>query len=43
MPEDLHAAWKMPNDEPTLVAWLQLAGSRSVDEIAAAIRSSRAS
>ena len=43
MPEDLGAVVEDTADEPTLVAWLRLAGTRSVDEIAAAIRSFRAS
>ena len=43
MPGDLRAAVEDTDDEPTLVAWLRLAGTRSADEIAAAIRSSRAS
>jgi hypothetical protein len=43
MPEDLRAVVEDTDDEPTLVAWLRLAGTRSADEIAAAIRSFRAS
>ena len=43
MPGDLRAAVEDTDDEPTLVAWLRLAGTRSADEIAAVIRSSRAS
>jgi hypothetical protein len=43
MPEDLHTVVEDTDDEPTLVAWLRLAGTRSADEIAAAIRSFRAS
>jgi hypothetical protein len=43
MPEDLRAVVQDTDDEPTLVAWLRLAGTRSADEIAAAIRSFRAS
>ena len=43
MPEDLRAVVEDTADEPTLVAWLRLAGTRSADEIAAAIRSLRAS
>ena len=43
MPEDLRAVVEDTADEPTLVAWLRLAGTRSEDEIAAAIRSFRAS
>jgi hypothetical protein len=43
MPEDLRAVVEDTDHEPTLLAWLRLAGTRSVDEIAAAIRSFRAS
>ena len=43
MPEDLREVVEDTDDEPTLVAWLRLAGTRSADEIAAAIRSFRAS
>jgi hypothetical protein len=43
MPEDLRAVVEDTDDEPTLVAWLRLVGTRSADEIAAAIRSFRAS
>jgi hypothetical protein len=43
MPEDLRAVVEDTDDEPTLVAWLRLAGTRSADETAAAIRSFRAS
>ena len=43
MPGDLRALVEDTDDEPTLVAWLRLAGTRSAAEIAAAIRSSRAS
>jgi hypothetical protein len=43
MPDDLCAVVEDTDDEPTLVAWLRLAGTRSADEIAAAIRSFRAS
>jgi hypothetical protein len=43
MPEDLRAVVEDTDHEPTLVAWLRLAGTCSVDEIAAAIRSARAS
>ncbi len=43
MPEELRAAIEVAHDEPTLRAWLKLAGTREVDEIAAAIRSFRAS
>jgi hypothetical protein len=43
MPEELRAVIEVTHDEPTLRAWLKLAGTREVDEIAAAIRSFRAS
>ena len=43
MPEDLRAVVKDTDDEPTLVAWLRLAGTRSADELGAAIRAFRAS
>jgi flagellar biosynthesis/type III secretory pathway protein FliH len=43
MPEDLRAVVDDTDDEPTLIAWLRLAGTRSADEIAVAIRSFRAS
>jgi hypothetical protein len=43
LPEDLRMAVEDSDDEPTLVAWLRLAGTRSADQIAAAIRSFRAS
>jgi hypothetical protein len=43
MPYDLRAVVEDTDDEPTLVAWLRIAGTRSVDELAAAIRSFRAS
>jgi hypothetical protein len=43
MSDDLRAVVEDTDDEPTLVAWLRLAGTRSADEIAAAIRSFRAS
>ncbi|HSR96221.1 MAG TPA: hypothetical protein VLM79_04080 [Kofleriaceae bacterium] len=43
MPEDLRAVVEDTDDEATLVAWLRLAGTRGTDEIAAAIRSFRAS
>jgi len=43
MPEDLRAVVEDIDDEPTLVRWLRLVGTRSADEIAAAIRSSRPS
>ena len=41
MSEDLRAVVDDTDDEPTLVAWLRLAGTRSADEIAAAIRHGR--
>jgi len=43
MPEDLRATVENTDDEPTLVTWLRLAGTRNADEIAAVIRSIRAS
>lgn len=43
MPEDLRAVVEDTADGPTLVTWLRLAGTRSADELAAAIRSFRAS
>jgi hypothetical protein len=43
MPEDLRAVVEDTDDESTLVIWLRLAGTRSADEIAEAIRSFRAS
>jgi hypothetical protein len=43
MPEDLRAVVEDIDDEPTLVGWLRLVGTRSADEIAAAIRSFNAS
>ena len=43
MPGDLRAVVEGTDDEPTLVAWLRLVGTRTADEIAAAIRSFRAS
>jgi flagellar biosynthesis/type III secretory pathway protein FliH len=43
MSDDLRAVVEDTDDEPTLVAWLRLAGTRSADEIAAAMRSFRAS
>jgi len=39
MSEDLRALVEDIGDEPTLVAWLRLAGTRSAGEVAAAIRS----
>ena len=43
MSEDLRAVVEDTDHEPTLITWLRLAGTRGVDEIAAAIRSFRAS
>ena len=43
MPEDLRAVVEDTDDESTLVIWLRLAGTRSADEIAEAIRSFRPS
>jgi flagellar biosynthesis/type III secretory pathway protein FliH len=43
MPEDLRGAVDDTDDESTLVGWLRLAGTRNADEVAAAIRSFRAS
>ena len=43
MPEELRAVIENTHDEPTLRAWLKLAGTRGADEIAAAIRAFRAS
>jgi len=43
MPEDLRAVIEKTDDEPTLVSWLRLAGTRSADEIGAALRAFRAS
>jgi len=43
VPADLRAAIDATHDEPTLDAWFKLALTRSVDEIAAAIRASRPS
>jgi len=43
MSEDFRAVVEDTDHEPTLITWLRLAGTRSVDEIAAAIRSFRAS
>jgi hypothetical protein len=43
MPKDLRAVVEDIDDEPTLVSWLRLVGTRNADEIAAAIRSFRAS
>jgi len=43
MPQDLRAVVERLDDEPTLVTWLRIVGTRSADEVAAAIRSFRAS
>ena len=43
VPEEIRAVIEDTHDEPTLRAWLKLAGTRGADEIAAAIRGSRAS
>jgi hypothetical protein len=43
VPEVIRTAIEDTHHEPTLRAWLKLAGTRSADEIAAAIRASRAS
>jgi hypothetical protein len=43
MPEELRAVIEDTHDEPTLRAWLRLAGTRGENEIAAAIRAVRAS
>ena len=43
MPADLRAVVEDVDDEPMLVGWLRLIGTGSADEIAAAIRSFRAS
>jgi hypothetical protein len=43
MPEELRAVIEDTHDEPTLYAWLKLAGTRGADEIAAAIHAARAS
>ncbi|HWO20444.1 MAG TPA: hypothetical protein VNO30_16860 [Kofleriaceae bacterium] len=43
MPEELRAVIEDTHDEPTLRAWLRLAGTRGENEIAAAIRAFRAS
>jgi len=42
MPEGLRAVIEDTHDEPTLRAWLKLAGTRSADEIAVAIHAVRA-
>jgi len=41
MPEEIRAVIEATHDEPTLLTWLTLAGTRGVDEIIAAIRASR--
>ena len=41
MPEEIRAVIEATHDEPTLLTWLTLAGTRGVDEITAAIRDSR--
>jgi predicted transposase/invertase (TIGR01784 family) len=41
MPEDIRAVVEATHDEPTLLTWLTLAGTRGVDETTAAIRASR--
>jgi len=43
MPEELRAVIEDTHDEAVLYAWLELAGTRGADEIAAAIHASRAS
>ena len=43
MPEDLRTLIEDTHDEPTLRAWLKLAGTRGADEIAAAVHAVRAS
>jgi flagellar biosynthesis/type III secretory pathway protein FliH len=43
MDEDLRAVVEDMDDEAVLVTWLRLVGTRSADEIAAALRSFRAS
>ena len=42
-PDDLRAVVEDTDDEPTLVAWLRLAGTRGAGDIGAAIRAFRAS
>jgi hypothetical protein len=41
MPEEIRSVIEATHDEPTLLTWLTLAGTRGVDEITAAIRASR--
>jgi len=43
MPEEIRAVIEDTHDEPTLYSWLELAGTRGADEIAAAIHAFRAS
>ena len=43
MPDELRAVIEAIHDEPTLRAWLKLAGTRGADEIAAAIHAFRTS
>jgi len=43
MPEELRAVIEDVHDESVLYAWLDLAGTRDADEIAAAIRAFRTS
>jgi flagellar biosynthesis/type III secretory pathway protein FliH len=43
MPDELRARVEATDDESTLRTWVRLAGTRSADEIVAAIRASRAS
>jgi hypothetical protein len=43
MPEEIRAVIEDTHDEPTLRAWLKLAGTRGADELAAAIHAFRAS
>ncbi len=43
MPGEIRAVIEATHDEPTLLRWLTLAGTRGVDEVTAAIRASRVS
>jgi hypothetical protein len=43
MPAAIRAVIEATHDEPTLYAWLELAGTRGADEIAAAVHAVRAS
>jgi predicted transposase/invertase (TIGR01784 family) len=43
MPEEIRAIIEATHEEPTLLTWLRLAGTREVDEITAAIRAFRPS